>query len=268
MAVNKTRAVDAVAPRPVGAADPTPAPDPIVGPPQSSISVLSVPTTPTDAAPRAARSVAVVAPAAATALTAPAPVLTDPVPAAQPAPASPVAKAVTGVINGLLAAFGMGPLAANSPLAPAEQPALWGLLAWTRKQFEKSIPAAGVSASIPTVATGTALAAAAVPPAAATLAAPTTNTVAWLTGRGSTGPYLLKRTNNTSAMFGIAGTDVGIMWDNGIADNPATAVNEHQVLIAFGDTFSGLNMTGTWRSNVLLRSSDANLADGITVAPG
>ena len=58
------------------------------------------------------------------------------------------------------------------------------------------------------------------------------------------------------------------MWDNGIADNPATAVDEHQILIAFGDTFSGTGQTGVWRSNVLLRSSDHTPADGITVAAG
>lgn len=89
-----------------------------------------------------------------------------------------------------------------------------------------------------------------------------------MTGSGVTGPYLLPRTNNTAARFGIAGTDLGIMWDNGIADNPATPVDEHQVLIAFGDTFSGAGQTGTWRSNTLLRSADHNLADGISVPAG
>ena len=58
------------------------------------------------------------------------------------------------------------------------------------------------------------------------------------------------------------------MWDNGIPDDPATPYNEHQVLIAFGDTFSGDNMTGTWRLNTLLRSSDTNLSNGMTVPPG
>ncbi len=105
--------------------------------------------------------------------------------------------------------------------------------------------------------------------AAAVATGPTTTPVAWVTGSGTTGPYLLSRTNNTAAMFGIAGTDLGIMWDNGIADNPATPVNEHQVLMAFGgDTFSGTGQTGIWRSNTLLRSSDQVLADGISVAPG
>ena len=40
------------------------------------------------------------------------------------------------------------------------------------------------------------------------------------------------------------------------------------MLIAFGDTFSGDNMTGTWRLNTLFRSSDTNLSNGMTVPPG
>ena len=34
------------------------------------------------------------------------------------------------------------------------------------------------------------------------------------------------------------------MWDNGIADDPTTPINEHQMLIAFGDTFGADDMTG------------------------
>lgn len=58
------------------------------------------------------------------------------------------------------------------------------------------------------------------------------------------------------------------MWDNGIPDDPTTPINEHQVLIAFGDTFGGPNMTGTWRLNTLFRSSDTNLSDGMTIPAG
>ena len=178
------------------------------------------------------------------------------------------APGIGGVFGGLLAAFGIGPLAANSPLAPAEAPVMWGLLAWARKEFQRTFALLGGQTS-QTVATDTlAPAATTTLAAAAVTSTPTTTPVAWLTGSGTTGPYLLPRTNNTSAKFGIAGTDVGTMWDNGIVDNPATAVDEHQILIAFGDTFSGTGQTGTWRSNVLLRSSDRNPADGITVPAG
>ena len=36
--------------------------------------------------------------------------------------------------------------------------------------------------------------------------------------------------------------------------------------VAFGDTFSAANMTGAWRSNVLLLSIDTDLADGLSLA--
>ena len=64
------------------------------------------------------------------------------------------------------------------------------------------------------------------------------------------------------ARFGIGGTDLGIMWDNGIqGDNPATTVVEQrQVLIAFGDTFAGYTLSAreAWKINTLLRSSDTD----------
>lgn len=77
-------------------------------------------------------------------------------------------------------------------------------------------------------------------PEATTAAAPVTTKVGWVTGPG----------NGTSAPFGIYGTDVGIMWDNGMTGD------QHQVLMIFGDTFSGPNQSGVWRSNVLLRTTD------------
>jgi hypothetical protein len=51
-----------------------------------------------------------------------------------------------------------------------------------------------------------------------------TNFVDWVTGN-----YL---PNNTFQRFSIWGTVVGVMWDNGIADDTDTPFNEHQVLIA------------------------------------
>jgi hypothetical protein len=76
--------------------------------------------------------------------------------------------------------------------------------------------------------------------------------------------------NNTISRFGIGGTDLGIMWDNGIEDDPTTAVDEHQVLIAFGDTFSNANpvRTGVWRFNTLFRSPDDALTNGLYVPNG
>jgi hypothetical protein len=75
-----------------------------------------------------------------------------------------------------------------------------------------------------------------------------TKTVAWVTGPVSQ--------NNTLARFSISGTDLGISWDNGSG----------QTLMAFGDTFGDCNVSGQeWRNNVLLRSDDNDLANGIDV---
>ncbi len=76
----------------------------------------------------------------------------------------------------------------------------------------------------------------------------TSKVVSWVTGP--------KSPNDTLNRFTISGTDLGIAWDNG----------QGQTLMAFGDTFGWCNVQGQqWRHNVLLRTDDANLADGITV---
>jgi Domain of unknown function (DUF4185) len=65
--------------------------------------------------------------------------------------------------------------------------------------------------------------------------------------------------NATDAADQVMGTDLGILWDDG----------QGRALAAFGDTF-GQGFTGPganggdWRSNVLARSSDRNLTDGMT----
>ncbi|OBG35431.1 MULTISPECIES: DUF4185 domain-containing protein [Mycolicibacter] len=90
--------------------------------------------------------------------------------------------------------------------------------------------------------------------AAGAIAGAQTSLVEWVTGPN--GP------NQTLQRFGISGTDLGIPWDNG---DPAN----RQVLYAFGDTFGYCRIQGKqWRQNVLFRSNDNNLADGITVGPG
>ena len=81
----------------------------------------------------------------------------------------------------------------------------------------------------------------------------------WVTGQSnkSIPGWNWPQTNNTKS-FGVYGTDLGIMWFNG--------VNGYTQL-AFGDTFSAPNMTGDWRSNVLLLSDDTNLTDGLSLIP-
>lgn len=80
----------------------------------------------------------------------------------------------------------------------------------------------------------------------------TTTAVSHLTG--------LMGANDTVPRFSVLGTDLGIMWDNG----------DGEVLAAFGDTF-GFNrnplcgLVGDWRSNVLFRSSDRELGNGMSI---
>lgn len=89
---------------------------------------------------------------------------------------------------------------------------------------------------------------------AESIAGSSTSLVEWVTGPNSP--------NQTLQRFGVSGTDLGIVWDNGDPVN-------RQVLMAFGDTFGYCRMQGQqWRHNVLFRSQDQNLADGIMVGPG
>ncbi|MDZ4235017.1 MAG: DUF4185 domain-containing protein, partial [Dietzia sp.] len=93
----------------------------------------------------------------------------------------------------------------------------------------------------------------------------------WITGEEGTVPVLRGPTRflqlvtgptsptDTINKYGVAGTDLGIMWDNGSPNDP-------QVLMAFGDTMGDCTVPGNqWRSNVLFRSGDDDLTDGITI---
>lgn len=76
--------------------------------------------------------------------------------------------------------------------------------------------------------------------------------VGWVTGEASPNP--------TGSRWGVDGTDLGICWDDG----------QGGVLVAFGDTFdprapSGGGGGGDWRSNVIARSTDRDLAGGMTL---
>jgi len=166
------------------------------------------------------------------------------------------------------------------PVAPATPPLAWSLLAFARREFDNFVAAVtGRATETPVVtvdttslslaAATTALAQAAVNvpgfPLPGAQLSPSTQFVQWVTGNYQTGNPLIADTFNR---FGITGTDVGVIWDNGMVDDPSTPYNEHQVLMAFGDTFSGANMTGNWRFNVLLRSADTVLSDGMTIPDG
>ena len=92
------------------------------------------------------------------------------------------------------------------------------------------------------------------PPPPASIGGAPTSLVDWVTGPN--GP------NKTLDRFGISGTDLGVVWDNGDPGN-------RQALMAFGDTFGYCKVHGQqWRYNVLFRSSDHDLSKGIHIAPG
>jgi Domain of unknown function (DUF4185) len=162
---------------------------------------------------------------------------------------------VQKMMTSVLGAFGFNRTSASSPNAPTGIGALvMGLVGWgSRRESEQVV--ALTSAATPIAATLV------VEPLAAVAVSPTL-WVGWLTGPNSV--------NNTLARFGVYGTDLGIMWDNGVTgDNPNTAiVEQRQILFAFGDTFSDAAMTQNWRNNILLRSADNVLSDGIYVPDG
>ena len=186
-------------------------------------------------------------------------------------PLAVVGSMVSGVVDWMLR-----PLLGAGATPPAQPPLAWSLLAFARREFDHFVAAVtGQAAATPAALQTTSLAQAAVAAVAAVNVpnfplpgaqlSPSTQFVQWVTGNYQTGNPLIA---DTQTRFSINGTDVGVIWDNGMVDDPTTPFNEHQVLMAFGDTFSGANMTGNWRFNVLLRSADTVLSDGITIPNG
>ena len=176
--------------------------------------------------------------------------------------------AYVGRIGGLAIALGIGTaVAAGCGIASADSTDS-GPKASAPRQQERAVssPAAAkaskalapsavrVTTRTPVNDTPRANVSAATTSQAAVATSPVTTRVGWVTGPGTVTP----------TRFGIAGTDVGIMWDNGMTGD------NHQVLTIFGDTFSGANKTGVWRSNVLLRTTDPiarNFAPGSLTDP-
>ncbi|ULE31978.1 DUF4185 domain-containing protein [Mycobacterium sp. IDR2000157661] len=219
---------------------------------------------------------------------------------AVPAPAAPrdVFTAVANVVSSALN-WVLSPLAGNVPGGPAQPPLIWGLLAFARREFDRffaALAGGSTASTSPTALTAptsltspTAFSALTEPMARLAMAAPviptpappfpaqvspSTKFVSWVTG-----PYVYPSQAdatvqnpllaNTLSRYSVYGTDLGIMWDNGIPDNPLTKdINENQVLIAVGDTFAGPYMQGDWRSNTIFRSSDIDLANGMEIPDG
>ena len=176
--------------------------------------------------------------------------LSEPVAAAAPvavAAPKPVAARAMRSTSRLLAAVSLDPAAASTTRDyPADAAALWALLAYSRGQLGRvgsrasAAPSAAVDGTLTTTPTNLG-------------SAP----LGWVTGQNNSAypGFNWTQTNNTK-WANVYGTDLGIMWFNG--DNGLTQ-------LAFGDTFSGRNMTGDWRSNVLLLSDDTELYDGLSL---
>jgi hypothetical protein len=175
--------------------------------------------------------------------------------------ATPAASAVSTVVKAV------GPATPSvstpvQPTAPADPP-LAALLAAARREFGRNTPYS--TKSLGTASPTVIQSAAVVGTAAVTTKLPSSlpsTPVGWVTGVNNPQPGILTpyipQTNNTSG-FNIYGTDLGIMWDN------MQEGDTHYILTAFGDTFSGPNMTGNWRSNVLLLSTDTKLYNGLSL---
>lgn len=191
---------------------------------------------------------------------------------------SAVANLVSNTINWIL-----NPLAGTAPSTPAQPPLVWGLLAFARREFENFFAtlAGRSSTATTTVTEPLAMAAMAAAAPAGPLyspwqnpqVSPSTQFVSWVTGPWvypndpATGYSDLMA--NTVSRYRVGGTDLGIMWDNGIKDNPNTPeIERSQVLIAVGDTFFDGNMSVDWRSNTIFRSEDTDLSNGIEIPNG
>ncbi|MGV0814546.1 DUF4185 domain-containing protein [Mycolicibacterium boenickei] len=201
------------------------------------------------------------------------------VPAAPPSTPEPTAPKVTTpeltapkvtappVVSALLSAAGLAPFGAGTaPVAPGQSPALWAMMAWTRREFERSInpdttKLASVTDAASVVAEGEIQPMAAANPNAAVQTddltpkpqvpaslAEFTERLGWVTGPGYTDHWY------------VAGTDLGIMWNSGYTD-PVTG--KPVIYTLFGDTYSEPGMAGDWRNNVLFRTIDTDLSDGL-----
>ncbi|WP_243858645.1 DUF4185 domain-containing protein [Mycobacterium sp. DL440] len=194
----------------------------------------------------------------------------DVVPEKSVVPATPITgpKVVTAapVVSALLSVAGLSPFGAGtSPGAPGQSPALWAMMAWTRREVERTINPVGsrvmsANAAASVVAEGEIQPMAATPNAAVqtddltpkpqvpSSLANFTDKLGWVTGPGVTDHWF------------VAGTDLGIMWNSGYTD-PVTG--KPIIYALFGDTYSEPGMAGDWRNNVLFRTADTDLSNGL-----
>ena len=162
-------------------------------------------------------------------------------------PAGPAAAKTAGPSAGttdqLASVTVLSPDSSPDPVAPLTSTTSWAVAAAARRDPGRGVRLAG--ASVPTAAV------------TATPGTLTSGQLGWVTGQRNTAfPGASWTQTNNTRWANVYGTDLGIMWFNG--------VNGYTQL-AFGDTFSGPNMSGDWRSNVLLLSDDTELYDGLSL---
>jgi hypothetical protein len=214
--------------------------------PEASLPPVAVPAptaslkAPAPAAVVAPSAVPTVLPAAVTQV----PAVAAPVAAPRPTLAAP------RLVSRLLSAVGLAGMAGSTGTGAIDSPALWALLGWTRRDPGRTgVRTAAAQSALPSATLATAV-----------VTTPTSlpsTPVGWVTGQRNTAfPGLTWRQTNNTRWANVYGTDLGIMWFNGV---------NGKTQLAFGDTFSGPNMTGDWRSNVLLLSEDTNLTDGLSL---
>ncbi|OMC39854.1 hypothetical protein A5740_25860 [Mycobacterium sp. GA-1841] len=183
-----------------------------------------------------------------------------------PAPVTPKITAPP-VVSALLSVAGLAPFGAGtSPTAPAQSPALWAMAAWTRREFERTANPAGARVVSPNEAASVVAEGEIQPMAAVSphVAVQTDD----LTPKPSVPKSLTEFTTKLRSVTGVtetghwyvAGTDLGIMWNSGYVD-PDTG--KAIIYTLFGDTYSQPGMAGDWRNNVLFRTSDFDLSDGL-----
>jgi hypothetical protein len=150
-----------------------------------------------------------------------------------------------------------------------QPPFLWALMSFARRELDnlfaarttngpRSAAVAPTSLALSDSATA-AVTTAAISPWINSQVSPSTKFIDWVTG-----PWA-----NIPGRFDIYGTDLGIMWDNGMVDNPDTPdIDERQILIAVGDSFGLPGMRGRHIYNTLFRSNDHNLSNGMDIPDG
>ncbi len=194
-------------------------------------------------------------------------------------PPTPKPTLITAVVNIVNSTRDWAHQKADAtPDDPPQPPFLLALLSFARRELENlSASRTTTNAARSTVAAPTSLALTKEEPTAAAAlvpyspwlnpqVSPSTNFVSWVTGDNVYGDKTLA---NTLARFAVSGTDLGVMWDNGMVDDPSTPlIDEHQVLIAVGDTFDDTDPSTARRYNTLFRSSDDDLSDGMTIPKG